>query len=241
MIDHVSITRRAKAACEILEDGSLVGCFLFDSPNPLIDSGPNNLLTNSTATSAISFGQSGQALSYDGTSFFQATSLTSLGQSNTAYSFLIWIRPRAVNRTIVHVSDSSTGIGWCIPYIGIHANGSIVGQHYLSAGNLGSLASSSSVLFQVWTHIAQTWSVTDGLRLYINGRLDTSLVSLSIYSGSGKPNYVTLAGTYASINICYGGALGSRAPGQFDGDMDDFRIYNRALSTSEVYLIYQDQ
>jgi hypothetical protein len=52
--------------------------------------------------------------------------------SNKGFSIILWIQPRSVNRTIVHVSSNANGVGWCIPFVGIADNGSIVVQLYNS-------------------------------------------------------------------------------------------------------------
>lgn len=71
-----------------------------------------------------------------------------------------------------------------------------------------------------WTHIAVTYDGTDAV-LYVNGENPVS-----------RP-FTLGCGTFAPITI--GSALqsGSTA-GEFQGDLDDLRIYDRPLSQSEV-------
>jgi hypothetical protein len=74
----------------------------------------------------------------------------------------------------------------------------------------------------VWSHIVETWSPTNGLRLYIDSVLVASLPSATIYSASGVSNFLTLANSLSGMGNCYDGGLGVTVPGPFDGDIDDF-------------------
>jgi hypothetical protein len=237
----VSITGRAKSACEVLEDASLAGCFLFDNPNPYADSGPNGLLSNQTSVTIVSAGHIGQAISFDGTSYFQASSFTGLGISNQSFSVLLWMRSRSLNRTVVHVSAYTSGSGWCIPFVGISSNGSVVVQIFTGVAILPCVIKASASSFTSWTHVVETWSMTNGLRLYLDGTLTGSLASAKTFLASGVSNFVTLGNSRNGMNICTGGCVSSRAPGAFDGDIDDFRVYSRELTASEVNTIYAGQ
>ncbi|CAF3941742.1 unnamed protein product, partial [Rotaria sordida] len=94
-IDHLSVSRRAKSSCEILEIATLAAHFEFDSASSYTDSGPNAVATTYSTTSIIS-GYKNEAISFSGssTSYFQAWGFTSLGVS-----------------TLVHLSSSPSGNG----------------------------------------------------------------------------------------------------------------------------------
>jgi hypothetical protein len=123
--------------------------------------------------------------------------------------------------------------------MGITTNGIIGGQVYNSGTGpipiFGPLISTSPT----WSHVVETWSPTNGLRLYVNGALVSSVPSATTYTASGVSNFITLGDSLTGVNICDGGALGSRAPGPFDGDIDDFRVYSRELTASDISTIYQ--
>ena len=240
-IDHLSITGRAKSACEVLEDATLAGCFLFDSANPYADSGPNSLSNTQVLSTIISSGHSKDAISFDGTSYFQASSFTGLGVIDQSFSILLWVRARSTNSTLVHVSGNSNGRAWCIPFIGLHSNGSIVAQLFIGGGLVPCVIGASTSSFTAWTHVVETWSTTNGLRLYIDGALTGTLSSVTNYVTSGVSNFITLGNSLSGVNSCLGGCLGTRAPGAYDGDIDDFRVYSRELSGSEVSTIYAEQ
>ena len=212
---------------------------MFDATAPYTDSGPNSLLNNENSASIVSSGHSSDAISFLGTStsYLQALSLTGLGVSNRPFSIILWIRPESnQTATIVHVSGNSAGTGWCIPFLGLTSNTSIVAQIY----NLGAITiwGPPISLTAVWSHIVETWSATNGLRLYVNSVLVASNTSFNVYGASGLSNFVTLANSLSGYNLCAGLGLTSAAPGGFDGDIDDFRVYSRELTPVEVQTIY---
>lgn len=227
---------RVRTPCEILEDASLVTCLMFDSGSELVDSGPNELPTKSAA-SYISNGHSQQAVTFNKSSsiYYQVSSLTSLGVSNQPFTISLWIRPRVMDGIVVHVSTAPDGIGtWCIPFIGFASNGSLVAQVY----NGGVKAAVGPELtLSTMSHIVETWSPTNGIRLFINSILAASnSIGTTIYTASGVSNYATLGNALSGATVCAYAPIGSRSP--FDGDIDDFRIHNRELTASEVNTLY---
>lgn len=196
-------------------------------------------MNSPSSTSIVTSGHSGEAISFNGASYLQISSFTALGWSTKSFSIMFWTRPRSINRTIVHVSSLASGQGWCLGLIGISANGSVGGQIYntgsFSIPIFGPLISTSPT----WSHIVETWSLTNGLRLYVNGALVSSVPSATVYTASNVQDFITLGNSLSGINHCYGGAIGVRAPGPFDGDVDDFRVYSRELTAANIYTIYQ--
>lgn len=109
-VDHFSISKRAKSACEILNDATLVAYFPFDSGS-LIDVGPN-MMSGTAAGQTTITGKRNQALAFTGngaTSYFQMNGLTALGTSNSAFSIALYINPTVLYGSIVHVSMFASG------------------------------------------------------------------------------------------------------------------------------------
>jgi hypothetical protein len=83
----------------------------------------------------------------------------------------------------------------------------------------------------VWRHFVVTIAyggasgATSTYTLYINGSVTTSTTKQ--YPALGARNYYNI-GTYADVNNSYG----------IDGGMDDFRVYQRAISAFEVSALY---
>ena len=186
------------------------------------------------ATSFVLAGHSGKAISFnDSTAYLQIGGLTALGTNNKAFSISLWIRPYALSGTLVFVSSSPSGTGWCISMLGFAVNGSIVAQILSSSAEsvFGPAVSVSST----WHHIVQTWSATNGLRLYIDNVLAASRPSVITYSASSASNYVRLANR--PNNACLYGGIGLQ--NAYSGEIDDFKIYSRELSKDDVCALYR--
>jgi hypothetical protein len=197
------------------------------------DAGPNNLLSTSLNVNFISSGQISGAISFnDNTSYFQIDDLTGLGVVNQPFSISLWIRPYALAGTIVFVENGTIGSFWCMPFIGFASNGSLVVQMWSTSVQyvFGSILSTSSV----WYHVVQTWSSTNGLRLYIDNVLIAANTTVTTYGASSLSNNIILANR--PNNGCTGGAIGPQLA--FYGDMDDFRIYSRELTANEVCALF---
>ncbi|CAF5199266.1 unnamed protein product [Rotaria magnacalcarata] len=85
----------------------------------------------------------------------------------------------------------------------------------------------------VWTHIVSSYSSTNGVRLWVNGTLIGATGGFS-YSSSGLPNSITIAADFSWFYSC---ATGSVSLGQFYGAIDEFRVYSRELSSSDIYAL----
>ena len=226
------ISNRAKSACEILNDATLVSRFTFD--NVITDSGPNALSSSVTVqgNSGVSFvsGVVNQALMLSlNNSYFQSWNYHALGQVNRAYSFVLWINPTVSQGTILHLFADRTGavIQWCLPMIGFSSNGEIVIQSW--NGSAVSVVG-PSIPIDTWTHIVHTWSSTNGLRLYVNGVLDASTV-MPNFSASRLTTMSIFLGTSAYGTKC---ATTGIVMGSYEGAIDEFYVYNRELSGAEI-------
>ncbi|CAF1208575.1 unnamed protein product [Didymodactylos carnosus] len=86
------------------------------------------------------------------------------------------------------------------------------------------------VSVNVWTHVVETYSFTNGVRMYINGVLYSSTGSFS-YTASGVPNTITLGNPLNGT----GCASSPIVPGQYYGAIDEFRVYSRELNSTDAY------
>lgn len=234
----MSVSTRAKLPCEILEDATLATYFAFNTGLLLNDSGPNSLQATTQSVSISSSGHFAQALTFSGSSssYFQINDVTTLGISNRPFSISLWIRPTSLSGVLVHVSNNASGLGWCLPFLGFATNGSLVAQILNTNGIISVSSPSAPIISSTWIHIVQTWSSTNGLRLYIDNILVASSLSLATtYTASTISNYVTL-GNSLTGNTCNQGQLGPLTP--YQGDIDDFRIYSRELNAADVCTLY---
>ncbi len=214
----MTISGREKSSCEILEEATLAAYFTFNSGISLTDSGSNSLTAIGSSITFVSTGHSLQAISFAGTtsSYFQISDVTGLGITNRPFSISLWIRPQSLSGTLVHVSANSVGLGWCIPFLGFAANGSIVAQ--MLNGVVRSVIGPSIPIASKWTHIVETWSPANGLRLFIDNVLVASTTSMAnSYTASTVPNYVTLGNSLSGTGVCNPGQIGSLSP--YNGDI----------------------
>ena len=72
----------------------------------------------------------------------------------------------------------------------------------------------------------------------MNDTLVSAVSTGSTFAASGTtPNYLTLGNCQTGCG-CNAGAIG--APGPFQGVIDDWRIYSRELTTSDVCILCTD-
>lgn len=238
----MTVSSVSKSSCEILDIATLVAYFTFDTALFLVDSGPNALQATTSSTSSLANGRIAQAITFNGSSssYYQVNGFTALGITNRPFSISLWIRPLSLSGVIVHVSANATGGdgGWCLPFLAFATNGSLIAQISNSNGVISVLAVNVSMATSAWSHIVQTWSSTNGLRLYINNILVASRLTLAItYIGSSTKNFVTLGSSRNGVNTCNSTAVDLLS--SFAGDMDDFRVYSRELSASDVCTLYR--
>jgi hypothetical protein len=231
LIDQLSITLRAKTAAEILEDATLCAYYSFDLGS-LADLGPNGLNGSAVNTKSVK-GQVNQALQFSSpVAYFQAAGFVALGTSNKEFSIAFWIKPVQVDGgTIVYVSNSANS--WCLPFIGFTKDGVIVTQ---IKSNKNTIVTTLGPILKtkVWTHVATTYSISNGQKIYINGLMYSSSITNILYNASGEPNYITIGSPSTLNSLCNQGQI--RA-GQFYGSIDELRIYSRELTALDMHIL----
>ena len=241
-IDDVRVYNRALSSSEVAKlylagggkanvspskpiSSGLVGYWNFDGKNMTnstsTDSsgnGNNGTLTNMTTTANAIKGKLGQALNFVSASnqYVIAPDSSSL-DITTNITISAWIKPDVLGggyKTIVSKRDLSNTTNY---------------QLYLNttAGALSFYSGTENISSYIpprnqWTFVSATVSGTT-LTFYVNG---VSVQSGTI-SGSVTPNNGSLY--IGSNNI----------PEAFSGSIDDVRVYNRALSPSEMLKLYQ--
>lgn len=80
-----------------------------------------------------------------------------------------------------------------------------------------------------WQHLLLTWRSGESLKLYINGVLDV-------------PTYTSgnISGTLGQMSDFRIGQGTKDSSGSWDGLIDEVRIYNRVLNSSEIQQLYQE-
>ncbi len=170
-------------------------------------------------------GKFGKALNFNGTSsYIDTPAMSFLGQASATFTVSVWVKPRVVGGTIIHNRNDSTG--WSTGLIGFHG-GKLSYNLYAN----GFADSPNTAKAGEWLFVTFTRDGSSGVNtLYENGvPVKTTTTG---YSPSGGSHKFTLGRFVA--DCCQ-----MDSPGWFDGVMDDYRLYNRALTASEVSDLYK--
>jgi fibronectin type 3 domain-containing protein/azurin len=177
--------------------------------------GNNGTLTGATWTTQ---GQSGNALSFNGTTNFvtipDAASLD-LGGTGTIEA---WVKLTSINRWNAVMAKGNTNNDPAHNYaIDINTANRVI--CYVGNGSSAVLLTSTSALAaNTFYHLACTWNGST-IALYINGNLNASVGQSITPAGNTSPLYI--------------GQFGGNAD-RFAGIIDEVRIYNRGLTMSQV-------
>ncbi len=225
-IDNLKVATRAKSASEILAAASIVVYFSFDGSSLTQDMGPNQMNGTLSNANAVS-GRVGEGLSFGGSlSYLQAYGFYQLGQSSKAFSFSIWVYPYSVTGgTLIHKTTLQySGGTWCQDLMGF----TYAGQISFHVNGVNPQITGPFVSTLQWTHIAFTYSSTNGQTLYINGTQYMNTGATLFYS-SGVIDWLTIGYNFGTCTPSP--MLG----GYYLGVIDEFYVYRRELSASDVY------
>ena len=255
-IDDVRIYNRALSAAEVqqlydlgtashqnatinppdLQNG-LVGHWTFDGPTisgttvkDVSGSGNNGTMVNGPTPVA---GVLGQALSFNGTSQYVTTANSPV--ISAGYTMATWFK----------TTTSYTGTNW-VALIGTSAQFSGAGSFEIAVGNAGGGIGADNGAFLFFLNGASTYvnysatALNDGKwHLLVGGRTAAGYPFISIDGETPIVGSTAVTGSVTE-NPWYIGAKndsGSTAS-YFNGSLDDVRIYNRALSATEVQQLY---
>ena len=210
----------------------LVGYWKFDENSGTVAADSSGHDNNGSLQGGVTWanGYTNSDLNFDGVNDDVNAGTNYILSGGAALTLSAWIKPFTSTGYIASKRDTSTcHMSW---------------EFYLSSGKLkfgisttagpnpdvtltsnGSINTSGSV----WTHVAATYD-NNVLKVYINGAQD--------------PTTASRTGSIVTSPVCYTliGALGnSGSPSTvFSGLIDDIRIYNRALTATDVNNLYKD-
>jgi len=205
----------------------LVGYWTFDEGTGLRAndfSGKNNYgtLSGTTKPTWVS-GKHGKALSFDGSSGYVKSTITNGLSGSFTMSAWVKLNTTANDKAVLASNVSSYSNYWAelaqsvsnrwVAYLYDGTNNPVVG----SAVN--------TLQVGVWTHIVFVRDVSqDKLLLYLDGQSAATPVT----------DTTTSVPVYSEFDVGW-----TQAHGFTNGLIDDVRIYNRALSATEVYNLYK--
>ncbi|MBF0231167.1 MAG: hypothetical protein HQK63_16485 [Desulfamplus sp.] len=204
----------------------LVAYYPFNgNANDESGNGNNGTVTGATLTSDKN-GIENSAYSFDGTNDYCLFEPEDKLNLDDALTISAWINPKNPSSYYNHIVDKSNQ--WAFSLIGSELQVALVGVIPNSWWNTGILLSETTG--NKWYHVVVTYDnslMKNQVLVYVDGFESASL---------------TVALALPLVNTTYKLAIGTQGqnPGQtlFHGDIDEVRIYNRALSESEIQKIY---
>ncbi len=185
-------------------------------------------------------GKYGSSLKLDGSGNAYATLPTGIVSTLNDFTISTWVKMDGLG-SWMRVFDFGTG-GTQYMFLTVQAGTStvngvtspIVRYAIKNGGGEQTVSFNYPLQLNSWTYFAVTQSGNTA-SLYINGALVSSNTGVSI-----KPSHLTPAGTTTGTNLNYLGKSQFNDP-LFKGAIDDFKIYSRALSTSEIASAFSSQ
>ena len=171
---------------------------------------------------------------YDGAYEFDKLSTENITTKNdivfntsSSYTFMVWINPKQIDKddyytinTIFSLSNATNGFelyfySW---------NGMLLLE---SAPDIYLIHSFQNVTKNAWRHLTVTYNKNSGnFSIYIDGSLDHTR-SINVSNHTGK---MVIGATQTNLN--------ETALRQFNGTIDEFIIFNRALNSNEIERVY---
>ncbi len=202
----------------------LVGWWkMLGNPKDSSPYGNNGTVTGATLTTDRK-GQANSAYSFNGSSNYINIPNSSSMQMSSAVTISAWVDPSSISGTRSILMKGQSGNNWDYGLALVSG----VPTYTADAANLsyGSAISTSK-----WTQIVMTLSIGGSLTMYVNGQ--------SVGSTS-TPTNSSCSGTClspSSLSAEIGNA--NSASFYFAGSIGEVRVYNRALTSTEVTNLYQ--
>ena len=208
-------------------DFGLVGYWPFDGNASDMSGNENHGIVNGATLGADRFGMVGQAYNFDGVDDFIDVGNNIVLNLPSSLSISLWVRnpqgtilSKGAEPETFSIISKGNGLDKYIDFYREDSNG---GNRYLKPN--------SPFNFTAW-HNIHVVDDNHQMKIYIDGsQLPMTLSSDTWDAGVDNSNL--------KIGL-HGGSLSeAQSYGFFSGSIDDVRIYNRALSSSEVFALYQ--
>jgi prepilin-type N-terminal cleavage/methylation domain-containing protein len=197
-------------------DASLVGWWKLNGDALDSSGNGNNGAVNGAVPTTGATGAANTAYSFASSAVAQNI-IAPVSSSTGPTTYLAWVKPSALPAEKSTIIESVSPYG---NYMSLNTDASLVSYRYgITPAGYQSSGAGTIVLNQ-WYLTAVTWDGAN-VKLYINGVLNNTVAA----TGTGL----------ASSSLLIGAESAAR---QFVGSIDDVRIYNRALSSTEIAALY---
>jgi len=217
----------------------LVGHWKFDetSGTSASDSSGSNNTGTLTNGPTWTTGKIGQALEFDGVDDYVRVGDGTLLQNMSLASISAWIYPQSFNgqsRVKIYSKDNAGSGNFLVFWLeNFNVTNGLAFNRQYSISSLSAISPANVINLNQWNHVAVVWdggSARSNVTFYVNG------VRQPINTGVGADGSGAL-----SDDSGYTVSIGSNANGSehwYDGQIDEVRVYNRALSTSDIQALY---
>ena len=211
---------------DILGDGSCIATYQLDG-------NANDLSGNYSGTPTdVSYGvgEFDLAGAFNGSSSYIETLITNSAiPTNSDFTISAWVNTRDVSTTNEIVVQGNNCCWDSVSFaFDIRTNGSLVIAFSNNSGGTGVLASSSTGVIQenIWYHVVGIVDIGNQISLYVNG---SNVNNTSINSSSR-----------ISVATPFRIGADSVSVANFNGSIDQVRIFNKALNSTEVTTLYNE-
>ncbi len=197
------------------------------------ESGSNNYGTlGSAATWTTTAHSGGEAVNFDASSNAYITSRGSAVNTTQSFSVAAWVRLASTSATAIVASQiGTTSSAFVLKYEpggGINGWDFMMTQSDATSPTQDHAYTNGNASTGVWTHLVGVFdSSNNTTKLYINGSLNASGAHSTTWNATGAVNIGRLRWNAAYAN-------------NFNGIIDDVRIYQRVLSATDVSDLYND-
>ena len=254
-IDEVRIYNRPLAAADVYklyksgateirapDNNGLVGYWSFEDgagvkATDFSGTGNTGTLTNMEAGDWVA-GRRGKALDFDGNNEYVTTEDMNAVDGASALTSCVWVRHRTTTTddNIFAKNNGSTD-GFVFFRDDVGASSGRTDTYTVTVYDSADTDSATlegatgSARLNMWTFVCATFTAGSptGLRLYVNGEEDAN-----------SPVSASAVGAIdAGANIFAIGMQSDGTTSPFDGQIDEARVYTRALTSAEIYTLYK--
>jgi len=226
LVGNIAASGNVQAnSCDPVKNG-LVACYSFDgNANDLTGNG-NDGVVNGAILTADRFGNQNSAYKFNGNGDFILVP-DSPGLNPTASTVSVWINvaSSSIPMDIVSKDGESSERQYLLL-----SNGGFRAHVGDSNGNFNYSDGQTPILAGSWYHLVQTYDGTS-LKMYVNGQYE-SAATLNVASGG-------VTTSTQPVRIGGGAPTNNDLQLWFNGAIDDVRIYDRALSETEIGQLYK--
>ncbi len=210
-------------------NSGLVGWWTFDGANTWSTTTTDKSGTGNNGgrygNTAVTAGKIGQAMKFDGVDDYVNAGVISQWNHDSNYTLSAWIKTPIFASVSMHIMGEYTSGQWGGAYL--HLSGTTLWfreSDNLTSSNVFSVFGTSNIVNGKWHHVVGVRQLGANAKVYVDGVLENSGADTQAATSFSRPFFM---GT--SSNLTY----------DFNGSIDDARLYTRALSAKEIKQLYQ--